>query len=374
MKILLVGNYLPDCQHSMQRFATMLRDGLSTRGHEVQLLLPPAAFGRMKRLGAAQKWLAYIDKYMVFPRSLCRAAQWADVVHICDHSNAMYVGAFKLKPNIVTCHDLLAVRGALGEATDCPASFTGKILQRWILRSLKRARMIACVSSATRADLLRLAGDEMAARSCVVMLGVAATLGRKEATETDRLLADLPREQGRPFLLNVGSNLRRKNRDGALRIFKKVSEKFDCDLIFAGEPLSDELKRVKKEIGLNGRVIEVPRPTDAMLEALYNRAFALLYPTKYEGFGWPAIEAQTCGCPVISSQSTSIPEVVGDSALLRAPEDEEGFATDVLRLTEGSLRQQLIARGFENVKRFTPERMVNDYLELYQKVCTRSLS
>ena len=106
---------------------------------------------------------------------------------------------------------------------------------------------------------------------------------------------------------------------GALRIFKKVSERFDCDLIFAGEPLSDELKRVKKEIGLNGRVIEVPRPSDAMLEALYNRAFALLYPTKYEGFGWPAIEAQTCGCPVISSQSTSIPEVAfSTSADMRA--------------------------------------------------------
>src|SRR5205814_10630069 len=102
---------------------------------------------------------------------------------------------------------------------------------------------------------------------------------------------------------------------------KKISEKLDCDLIFAGEPLSEELKCVKKENGLNGRVIEVPRPSDAMLEALYNRAFALLYPTKHEGFGWPAIEAQTCGCPVISSNSTSIPEVVGESALLRAPEE-----------------------------------------------------
>ena len=372
MKILLVGNYLSDRQQSMQRFAAMLREGLNARGHEVELLLPPPIFGRVKRPATVHKWLAYLDKYIVFPRMLRRAARRADVVHICDHSNAMYVRAIGDKPHVVTCHDLLAVRGALGDQTDCPASFTGRMLQRWILRSLKRAQMVACVSSATRADLLRLAGNDIAARSCVVMLGVAATLSRKNSKEADALLAGLPRAQGRPFLLNVGSNLQRKNRDGALRIFKKVSEKFDCDLIFAGEPLSDELKRVKKEIGLNGRVIEVARPTDAMLEALYNRAFALLYPTKYEGFGWPAIEAQTCGCPVLSSQSTSIPEVVGDSALLRAPEDEQGFATDVLRLTEGSLREQLIARGFENVKRFTPERMVNDYIELYQKVCTRS--
>ena len=374
MKILLVGNYLPDDQQSMQRFANMLRDGLKARGQDVQLLQPRPILGR-KNLGPAlRKWAAYVDKYVFFPRELKRSASSADVVHICDHSNAMYVSAVNGRPHLVTCHDLLAVRGALGEKTDCPASFTGKILQRWILNSLRKAQMVACVSSATRADLLRLAGDEMSDRSCVVMLGVAGTLGRKSSPEGDAMLANLPRPAGRPFLLNVGSNLRRKNREGALRIFQKVSKEFDCDLIFAGEPLSEELKRVKKEIGLNGRVIEVARPSDAMLEALYNGAFALLYPTRYEGFGWPAIEAQTCGCPVISSQSTSIPEVVGDSALLRSPDDETGFVDDILSLTKGSLRQQLIARGYENVKRFTPGRMVNDYLELYQKVCTRNSS
>lgn len=370
MKIVLVGNYLPDAQQSMQRFATMLHDGLRAHGHEVQLLRPRPRFGQT-RIAALRKWAAYVDKYLLFPRALRRAAKTADVVHICDHSNAMYVSALDGRANVVTCHDLLAVRGALGEKTDCPASFTGRILQRWILGSLRKAQMVACVSSATRGDLLRLAGDEMTARSCVILLGVTGTIGRRNSSEAEALLADLQRAPGRPFLLNVGSNLRRKNREGALRIFKKVSEKFDCDFIFAGEPLSAELKQVKKENGLNGRVIEVPRPSDAILEALYNRAFALLYPTRYEGFGWPAIEAQTCGCPVISSNSTSIPEVVGDSALLRAPEDEPGFVTDVLSLTKGSARQELIARGFENVKRFAPERMVRDYLELYQTVCAR---
>jgi glycosyltransferase involved in cell wall biosynthesis len=369
MKILLVANYLPDDQHSMQRFATMLRDGLSARGHEVRLLRPHPLFAGQKRLvHSARKWLAYIDKFVLFPRALRHAVSWAEVVHICDHSNAMYVSALKHKPHVVTCHDLLAVRGALGENTDCPATFTGKILQRWILRSLKRAKAVACVSSATRADLLRLAGEKMKSRSLVVMLGVAPTL----TTANDAVPAELPLKPGRPFLLNVGSNLRRKNRDGALRIFKRVAERFDCDLVFAGEPLSDELKQLKSEIGLNGNIIEVPQPSDAELEALYSHAFALLYPTKYEGFGWPAIEAQTCGCPVVSSRSTSIPEVVGDSALLRAPDDEEGFATDVLKLTDARVREQFIARGFENVKRFTLERMVDDYVELYQKVCTRN--
>lgn len=371
MKILLVANYLPDRQRSMQRFAAMLRDGLRACGHKVRVVHPrPVLSRKAPRNPLLSKWLAYLDKFVLFPRTLRRAAKWADVVHICDHSNAMYVAHLGRKPHLVTCHDLLAVRGAFGENTDCPATFTGKILQRWILRSLRRAQRVVCVSSATRADLLRLAGAEINDRSVVVLSGVTPTMQLLSREESTRRLQEIPSSIGRrPFLLNVGSNLSRKNRDGALRIFKLISKRFDCDLVFAGEPLSAELKQLKSEIGLNGTVLEVPRPSDATLEALYSNAFALLYPTKFEGFGWPAIEAQICGCPVVSSQSTSIPEIVGDSALLRAPEDEEGFAADVLTLTDEGLRQQFIARGFENVKRFTTERMVGDYLKIYQKLC-----
>jgi glycosyltransferase involved in cell wall biosynthesis len=388
MRILLVGNYIPDRQHSMQRFAAMLHEGLRAAGHEVQLLNPRAVLNwkarddedegavqngtNSPRPHPAEKWVAYADKFIAFPVSLRRAVQWADVVHVCDHSNAMYAAQLRGKPHVVTCHDLLAVRGALGENTDCPATATGRILQRWILKSLERAQMVACVSSATRADLLRLAGEGMESHSCVVPLGVASTMRHLARQEALDRIGKLLGRRNRPFLLNVGSSLARKNRDGALRIFKKISAQMDCDLVFAGEPLSPELKRLKSEIGLNGNVIEVPQPDDEMLEALYNGAFALLYPTKFEGFGWPALEAQTCGCPVVSSASTSIPEVVGDGAFLRAPEDEEGFVQDTLKLADANVREQLVARGFQNVKRFTPERMVGSYIGIYDRLCVRN--
>jgi glycosyltransferase involved in cell wall biosynthesis len=212
----------------------------------------------------------------------------------------------------------------------------------------------------------------MEPRSGVVLLGVAPTMRRVTPDEARQRLAKVMRPLSRPFLLNVGSNLARKNREGALRIFKRISQQFNCDIVFAGEALSPELKQLKSRIGLNGNVIEVPQPDEATLEALYSGAFALLYPTRFEGFGWPAIEAQACGCPVVSSTSTSIPEVVGNAGLLRAPEDEAGFAEDVLKLTDATVHEQFVARGFENVKRFTPERMVNDYIEIYQRLCGQS--
>ena len=92
MKVLLVGNYPHDEQESMQRFANLLRSGLSAAGHEVRLLRPTPFIGRLKPAASGfGKWFGYVDKFILFPKELKAAAKWADIVHICDHSNAFYV-------------------------------------------------------------------------------------------------------------------------------------------------------------------------------------------------------------------------------------------------------------------------------------------
>src|SRR5947209_10304125 len=138
--VLLIGNYLLDRQHSMQRFGMMMLSGLVKAGVAAELLVPSPFLGTFRNgRGFIAKWLAYIDKYILFRWRLKRElARHPSVVHICDHSNAVYVDQISNVPVLVTCHDLLAVRDALGEETHCPMSFTGKILQRWILRALRR--------------------------------------------------------------------------------------------------------------------------------------------------------------------------------------------------------------------------------------------
>src|SRR5262249_48096481 len=138
--VLLIGNYPLDRQQSMQRFGTMMLQGLGNAGISAELIAPRPRFGKFRALGSfIAKWLGYVDKFLLFPRELrARVAKLKPaVVHICDHSNAMYRSTVRDAPVVVTCHDLLAVRGALGEETNCPASFTGKILQRWILDGLR---------------------------------------------------------------------------------------------------------------------------------------------------------------------------------------------------------------------------------------------
>src|SRR5262245_14146875 len=156
--VLLIGNYPLDRQQSMQRFATMMLHGLIDAGIDADLIAPRPVLGKFRGAGGfVAKWLGYIDKFVLFRRQLANAlCQKPSVVHICDHSNAVYRGRIDNVPVVVTCHDLLAVRGALGEETNCPASSTGKILQRWILRGLRSADEVVCDSLATETDARRL--------------------------------------------------------------------------------------------------------------------------------------------------------------------------------------------------------------------------
>src|SRR5207248_7289763 len=156
--ILLIGNYPLERQQSMERFAMMMLDGLTAAGIPAAVIRPRPFLGRFRFAGGfVAKWLAYLDKFVLFRTTLSREIRARPaLIHICDHSNAMYAGWIRDVPVVVTCHDLLAVRGALGEPTDCPATVTGKWLQRWIVAGLEKATLIVCDSQATLADARRL--------------------------------------------------------------------------------------------------------------------------------------------------------------------------------------------------------------------------
>ncbi len=102
-----------------------------------------------------------------------------------------------------------------------------------------------------------------------------------------------------------------------------------------------------------------------MLEALYNCATAFLFPSRFEGFGWPIIEAQACGCPVICSDRAPLAEVAGDAGLIHPVEDEEGFAAEIIRLTDPEERALWSARSLRNAERFSTDQMIAEYISVY---------
>jgi glycosyltransferase involved in cell wall biosynthesis len=350
----------------------MMLNGLTAAGIPVELIQPQPFFGRFQFAGRfVAKWLAYVDKFILFPRQLRSRLKAAPaLVHICDHSNAMYARQIQDVPVISTCHDLLAVRGALGEPTDCPASFTGKRLQRWIVSGLENATVVVCVSRATLADAHRLVMSRNGKpRFELIPLGLNNPYRELAPLEArTRLAQHSILTSGKPFVLHVGSNLHRKNRAGVLRIFARCKDKWDGSLVFAGEPLSDALRALAQELGVLEHVVEVADATSELLEALYNCATALLFPSTFEGFGWPIAEAQACGCPVLCTDREPMTEVAGGAALTHDLEDEAGFAADLLRLTNPAEREHWRTKGLENVQRFSSALMITKYCELYRSL------
>lgn len=344
---------------------------LRQRDVEVEVISPRPRFGKIKpSVHGVGKWLGYIDRFAIFPHALRRAAARADIVHLCDHGAAMYAPMirrkFSGKPVVVTCHDMIGVRGARGELPELRSSAFGQFLQRWICHGLKHATRVACVSRATFDDVRRILKEDE--NLCVILNGLNYPFQPLAPSETERRLAGQPSIRA-PFVLHLGSNAAYKNREGVLRVFAKASAEADLQLVIAGAALDRKLTRLASQLHIEDRIVQVVKPDAALIEALYNRAVCLLFPSRYEGFGWPPIEAQACGCPVVASEIPPLAEVLGQSAVLKPVEDEAGMADAIRELaSDREFRERLRQSGFENVRaRFQTARMIGEYLSLYRE-------
>jgi glycosyltransferase involved in cell wall biosynthesis len=368
MKVLLVGNYEFDGSTSMRIWANAIDRELNRIGVDARLIAPRPVFGKLKPSAhGIGKWLGYIDRFAVFPRELRAAAAKADIVHLCDHGGAMYASMIKGIPVLVTCHDMIAVRGARGELPELRSSRFGQLLQRWICLGMQKATRVACVSRATFDDASRILKTDK--NLCIVLNGLSHPFRPLAPGEVERRLAALGVIRA-PFVLHLGSNLAYKNREGVLRIFAKAAAHTSLQLVIAGEALDQNLVRLARELQIEDRLVQVVRPDVTVIEALYNRAICLLFPSRYEGFGWPPIEAQACGCPVVASDIPPFAETLGQSAVLKPVEDEAGMADAVRRLAcDEEFREQVRQSGFENVRtRFQTARMIGEYVTLYREL------
>lgn len=373
MKILLIGNYIHNRQQSMLRFANLMKELLIEAGHEVRLIHPPPLLGNLKpgETGFG-KWLGYFDRYLLFLPYLRREAIWADLVHICDHSNAIYVPFLNGKPHVVNCHDMLAIRGALGHIPEHHPRWSGRIYQQWILNSLKSAQHVVCISAQTQNDLIQVS-DLPIERTSVVYMSLSYPYHPMPINKARSQLKSFIRSEPWPFFLHVGGNQWYKNRPGVVRIFRNLVQLpafKNHHLILAGKPLSSTLREQIQRSGLEERIHSWADIANEDLCALYSTADALLFPSLREGFGWPIVEAQACGCPVITSNRAPMTEAGGEAAIYIDPENE---INAISKIAEGlPHRDALIKVGFKNAERFSRKKMAEGYIEAYRKVLSES--
>lgn len=397
--VLLIGNYRDDRQQSMLRFENVIEQELKARYIHVETLAPSALFGRLKPspVGVG-KWLGYVDKFVFFPFVMkqrigrmppSKASRCGSIVHICDHSNAIYTRYLRLVPHLVTCHDVLAIRSAAGEISQNPTRWPGRQLQRFIRNGLMQARWVACVSEATRLGLLRTCNVSPKVTK-VIYMGLNYPYNPMGPLVAWDLLNRLfsKRKAGRNkstvfnYLLHVGGNQWYKNRLGVLNIYIALKESWKSEdggfpeLVLVGPPLTQEMKALLlNQPKLCEMVTFVEGVGNEELRALYSCAEMLVFPSLDEGFGWPIIEAQACGCRVVATRHAPMTEVGGSAAVyldcsMVDGTTSGGFAKAadllraILREQEGA-KQERVSRGLNNACKFSTERMIEQYVDLY---------
>lgn len=366
MKVLLIGNYASDRQESMLRFGDLLQRELESRGHVVTLLQPQERLGAITLFGSGmRKWFGYIDKFLLFPHSLRRMKKEFEVVHICDHSNSMYVKHLKDRPHVVTCHDVLAIKSAAGEVPENPTGFTGRIFQKLILSGIKRAQSLVCDSEATREDLARISGRDPSTIE-VVYISLNYPYTPMPVEEARAQLRGLGLQISQPYFVHVGGTAWYKNKLGLLKIYallRQYPEFQQHRLLLLGKPLSPSLLDFVREAGLEPFVDKKSNVSNEDLRAAYSLSEGLIFPSLQEGFGWPVLEAQASGCCVFATNRKPMTEVGGDAAVYFDPAD----LPEAARIIKDALqdKEAMRQRGLANARRFSTERMIEQYVAEY---------
>ena len=250
-----------------------------------------------------------------------------------------------------------------------------------ILQSVGPRDWVITSSEASRADLAA-AGVTTTDRIFVVPL--AADRERFRRCDDPSELRRVRTRYGiaaAPYILSLSSIDVRKNMDAAVRAFARLIRREpldDLQLVIAGSPGSGSSRMaaaLEETADVRSRILQIGFVDESDLAALYSGAIAFLYPSLYEGFGLPPLEAMQCGAPVITSNTSSLPEVVGEAGIMVAPDDLDAMSAAMRDVaTSSGLREELSRKSLERAAHFTWERTVESVLSAYRSALQRDVS
>ncbi|MFA6475196.1 MAG: glycosyltransferase family 1 protein [Patescibacteria group bacterium] len=315
-------------------------------------------------IAAPYRWYSLAEQILL-PLKLRRYK--LDLVHF-PHFN---VPLLYNRPFIVTIHDLIISRFPTERATTLgPLMYKIKQLgyHSVISHAARAAQHIITVSEYSKRDLI----DYFSLpKNKITVLYEAVDKLEAKAIALKRYNINWP------YLLYVGNAYPHKNLEQLVSVMqqlKKQGSKLHCVLVGKGDYFYDRLKQLAWAKDVDDVMHFVGFVPDAHLPSLYRAAAVYVFPSRYEGFGLPPLEAMQYGTPVVSARSSCLPEVLGDAAVYFEPDDISGILRGIQILTQDeAVRADYIARGYRQVRRYDWQIMAKQTLALYEKVYTKNI-
>ncbi len=327
---------------------------------------PPAPNFAVRLSGLSDRTLIILWHRLRLPISV---EQWTGPLDLF-HSPDFTLPPLSRAGGLVTVHDLAFLR-----VPECAEPRLRTYLSSVVPRSLRRAQHILADSECTRQDLAALL-DVAWDKITVVPAGVSAHF-HPDIPDAEKMSVRQRYRLERPYILSVGTVEPRKNHVTLIAAYGRLRRTTGLphELVIAGAKgwLYEPIYAAPAANGLTDHVRFLGLVDDRDLPALYAAADAFAFPSLYEGFGLPPLEAMACGVPAVVANNSSLPEVVGDAALLVDARDEVGLAAALERvLADGDLRSALRARGIRQAATYTWERAAAKLLSVFRRVGGKS--
>lgn len=364
---------------SMDLVADMLLENLHrNHSHEVTAhRVAPRLRRRFSSMGNANGKLFNADRllnrFLDYPRFVRGKRSEFDVFHVIDHSYSQLLHKLPAERTVVTCHDLDTFRCLIEPEREPRSIFFKKMMQR-TLSGFRKAARVACVSAATRDELM--AFDLVPQdRLVVVPNGVHPSFSPLSDSRAD---AEATTLLGEPTdhqldLLHVGSTIPRKRINDLLHIFSIVKETLpQARLIRVGGPFTSEQSKLVEKLKLCNSILILPPISTEVLAAVYRRAAVVLQPSEREGFGLPLVEALACGTPVVASDLLVLREVGGNAAEYCPVGNLECWSGNIVRLLNEQLDEPATfgrkEHGFQQAAKFSWAENAAKMVSIYRQI------
>lgn len=229
--------------------------------------------------------------------------------------------------------------------------------------AIKKSDAIICMSENTKKDLMKFYPQIEESKIKVIYNGVGCEF-KKLQNKEEYLNNEFEILKDKNYILYVGDRNSYKNFSIAVEVLKELKEY--TFVVVGAKKFNKQEDKIMESI--QERVYHFDKIDAQKLNILYNSAFCLLYPSSYEGFGIPVVEAMKSGCPVVSTNISSIPEVAGNSGLLVNDIKRESFVKEIIKLKNSNFRDELISKGFKQAEKFNWDNCFNQTYEFYEEI------